>query len=328
MAAVAHAPSAAVVGAGAIGGWLADALHHAGWRVSMLARGSTLERLRVAGLQVESGGISRCSRPHSGSAMDLGQHDFVVLAVKAHALPELAPSLRPLLGPCTTVVSATNGLPWWFFQEFAGPLRDVELHSVDAGHVQGRIFPRGSALGAVVHASAEVLAPARIRVVAADRLLIGEPDGSNSARVAQLLAGLRAGGINAHAATRIRHEVWAKLWGNMNMNPLSALTRSGTGTMLDDDDVRALCIHMMEEMQRCGERLGLGADISAEQRIGITRRLGNFKTSMLADLESGRSLELGPQLGAIVEIAARLDIPAPFCRAVLGLARLIDPREE
>ncbi len=312
------------MGAGAIGGWIADALQHAGWPVSLLARGTTLERLRADGLLIEVDGVARCSRPRTGSAMDLGPHDVVVLALKAHCLPALAPTLAPLVGPSTTVVSATNGIPWWFFHGFAGPLCDTSLQSVDPGQIQSHAFPKGAALGAVVHASVQVLAPAHLRVVAADRLVIGEPDGSDSARVAQLLAGLRAGGINAVASTCIRQEVWAKLWGNMNMNPLSALTRASTGTMLDDREIQTLCIRMMEEMQCCGEQLGLEVGMSPLERIGITRRLGNFKTSMLVDLEAGRPLELEPQLGAVVEIATRLDIAAPFCRAVLGLARLID----
>jgi 2-dehydropantoate 2-reductase len=326
MSGVAEGCSVAIVGAGAIGGWIADALHHAGWRTSLVARGATLDHLRRHGLTVCSGGVERTSPLTAGSPAELGAHDYVILAVKAHLLSALASELRPLLASGTIVMGATNGLPWWFFQGLQGPLCDARIEAIDPQQRQAEVFPRRGALGAVVHASARVTAPGRVQVAASDRLLVGEPGGGEAtARVERLVAALRAGGINALASADIRREIWAKLWGNMNMNPLSALTRSGSATLLDDVELRALCVHMMAEMQRCAERLGLHVDATAEERIAVTRRLGNFKTSMLIDLEAGRSLELAPQLGAVVEIAARLDVPAPFSRAILAMARLISP---
>jgi 2-dehydropantoate 2-reductase len=317
--------SVAIVGAGAIGAWLADAFDRAGWPVSMLARGATLDALRGRGLRVARAGETRVSRPRSGTAQELGAHDFVFLTVKAHILPQLAPTLAPLIGPSTVVVSGTNGIPWWFFQDFGGELNDLRLESVDPNGSQEQTFPRQRTLGSVVHASARVLEPAQVEVVAADRLLLGEPDGEISTRLESMVAALCTGGISAEATRRIRHEVWAKLWGNMNINPLSALTRSRTAAMLGSAEVRELCAYMMREMQQCAERLDLQIDMTPEQRIGIALRLGNFSTSMLADLEAGRPLELGPQLGAIVEIARLLGIPAPFSRSILGLTRLISP---
>jgi 2-dehydropantoate 2-reductase len=315
--------SVAVVGAGAIGAWIADALGAAGWSVSMVARGSTLEALRAEGLRIERGGETRRSRPRAGSPAELGIHDFVFLTVKAQALPDLAPSLSPLIGPSTVVVSGTNGIPWWFFHDFGGAMANQPLDAVDPGQTQDRAFPRQRILGSVVHASVQVLAPAHIRVVAADRLLVGEPSGEITPHLERVAGGLLAGGINAEISRRIRHEVWAKLWGNMNMNPLSALTRSGTARMLADADVRQLCLRMMEEMQVCARRLDLQTSVTPAERIAVTQRLGDFKTSMLADLEAGRPLELAPQLGAVAEIAQRLDVPAPFVRAILGLTRLL-----
>jgi 2-dehydropantoate 2-reductase len=156
-------------------------------------------------------------------------------------------------------------------------------------------------------------------------LLVGEPGGEVTGRVQELATGLREGGINAEISRRIRHDVWAKLWGNMNMNPLSALTRCGTSRIIGDADVRELCVRMMEEMQQCGRRLDLQMSMTAAERIAVTQRLGDFKTSMLADLEAGRALELAPQLGAVAEIAQRLDVPAPFVRSILGLTRLLSP---
>ncbi|HXC22047.1 MAG TPA: 2-dehydropantoate 2-reductase [Steroidobacteraceae bacterium] len=315
----------AIVGAGAIGVWLADAFDRAGWPVAMLARGATLDALRNQGLTVSRAGNTRHSRPRAGTALELGAHDFVFLTVKAQILPQLAPTLVPLIGPSTVVVSGTNGIPWWFFQDFGGELNNRRLESVDPGGFQQQTFPRQRTLGSVVHAAARVLAPARVEVIAVDRLLLGEPGGEITARLESLVGALRDGGINAQASKQIRREVWTKLWGNMNMNPLSALTRSATATMLGSAEVRELCAHMMREMQQCAARLDLRIDMSPEERIGITQRLGNFATSMLADLEAGRPLELAPQLGAVVEIAGLLGVPAPFSRSILGLARLISP---
>jgi 2-dehydropantoate 2-reductase len=315
--------SAAIVGAGAIGAWIADALDRAGWRISMLARGETLSALRTQGLCVERAGETRRCRPRAGSAAELGTHDYVVLAVKAQILPSLAPQLSALIGASTVVISATNGIPWWFFHDFGGSLENQPLQSVDPELTQDRTFPRKRVLGSVVHASAKIVGPAHIQVVAADRLILGEPGGAVTPRVQEVAAGLRGGGINAEVSSRIRLEVWAKLWGNMNMNPISALTRCGTGKMLASPEVRELCSRMMQEMQVCGHRLGLDSNMTPADRIAVTQRLGDFKTSMLADLEAGRPLELAPQLGAVVEIADRLGVPAHFCRSILGLAQLL-----
>lgn len=318
--------SVAIVGAGAIGAWFGDAFDRAGWNVSMVARGATLEALRQSGLRVEQGGLSRASQPRTGSPAELGGHDFVVLTVKAQLLPALAPELMPLLGPQTTVISGTNGIPWWFFQDFAGPLANCTLQCVDPAGSQQRAFPRERTLGSVVHASVRVVTPGHAQVVAADRLILGAPDGTSTTTLESLVQALRAGGINAVVSSNIRRDVWTKLWGNMTMNPLSALTRCGTAKMLANADVRALCIRMMEEMQVCARQLGLAVAITAEERIGVTQRLGDFKTSMLADIEAGRPLEIDPQLGAVVEIASLLNIPTPFLRSVLGLTRLVSAR--
>lgn len=315
--------SVAIVGAGAIGAWIADALDRAGWRVSLLARGETLETLRAAGLCVERGGETRRSDPRAGSAEELGVHDYIFLTVKAQVLPSLAAQLSALIDSSTVVISAANGIPWWFFHDFGGSLANQSLRCVDPDRSQERTFPRQRVLGCVVHASARVIAPAHVQVVAADRLIIGEPDGPVTDRAQEVAAALRGGGINAEVSAQIRRDVWAKLWGNMNMNPLSALTRCGTAKMLADAEVRELCLRMMEEMQRCGEHLNLSSGMTPAARIAVTQRLGDFKTSMLADLEAGRALELGPQLGAVVEIASRLGVAAPFCRSILGLTGLL-----
>jgi 2-dehydropantoate 2-reductase len=318
--------SVAIVGAGAIGAWLADALSRSGWRVSMMARGATLEALRGAGLRITSGGRTSVSRPRAGSAAELGEHDYVLLTVKAQVLPQLAPTLSPLIGPSSVVISATNGIPWWFFHDFGGELANRNLQSVDPLGSQNKAFPRQRVLGAVVHASMHASSPANVQVAAADRLILGAPGGESSARLQSLVAAFREGGIDAHASEHIRRDVWTKLWGNMTINPLSALTRCGTARMLDDADIRDLCLRMMEEMQLCARRLGLNVAMSPAQRIAVAQRLGDFKTSMLTDLEAGRPLELDPQLGAVVEIAGLLEISTPCLRWVLKLTRLVSPR--
>jgi 2-dehydropantoate 2-reductase len=315
--------SVVVVGAGAIGAWLADALATAGWSTSLVARGRTLEVLRRDGLRLDSVHGTRLTRPRAGSPEELGIHDYLLLAVKAQALSELAPGLAPLIGPDTCVVSATNGIPWWFFQGFDGPLKDRRLRCVDPDGSQEATFPLKRTLGSVVHASVRVLAPGHAEVVGADRWLVGEPSGINGERTQRLVAAARAGGIPGHATDGIRRDVWIKLWGNMNMNPVSALTRSGTGRMLADPDVRELCMAMMQEMRFCADRLGLNVGISVAERMAVTQRLGDFKTSMLADLEAGRPLEWEPQLGAVAEIAELLAVPAPVIRGVLGLTRCL-----
>jgi 2-dehydropantoate 2-reductase len=315
--------SVAIVGAGAIGSWLCDAFDRAGWRVSMVARAATLEALRKSGLRVARNSEIRSSHPRAGSADEIGLHDFVALTVKAQLLSELAPRLSALIGPATVVISATNGIPWWFFQDFGGPLENATLESVDRGGAQQRIFPKDRTLGAVVHASVRTVSPGYAQVVAADRLILGAPNGSSSPQLQAVVRALREGGINALESDNIRGEVWNKLWGNMTINPLSALTRSRTGKLLANTEVRELCIRMMGEMQLCGQQLNLKLAMSAAERLGVALRLGDFKTSMLADIEAGRPLELEPQLGAVVEIAHRLNVPTPFLRIVLALTRLI-----
>jgi len=319
----------AIVGAGAIGGWLADALSRSGWQVAMVARGGNLEAIRRDGLTVEhpdgqGGWRPRCSRPAAGSADELGVQHYVLLCVKAQSLSALAPQLRPLLDAGTVIVTCTNGIPWWFLQGFAGPLGDQTLQAVDPDGVQTRAFSGSHTLGAVIHASAHALAPGRIRIAAADRFLVGEIEGAPGVQSANLAAALRLGGIDAVVSPRIREEIWAKLWGNMSMNPLSALTRSGTRALLDDAQIRSLVLDMMEEMHCCGERLGLNLAMTAHERIAVTQRLGDFRTSMLGDAMAGRRLEIEPQLGAVVEIADRLGIPTPVCRCVLALTRRLD----
>ncbi|MFI4913600.1 MAG: 2-dehydropantoate 2-reductase [Steroidobacterales bacterium] len=316
-----HALKIAVLGAGSIGGWLAASLARSGAAVSLAARGSTLAALRTGGLRVRHGTQESTFRLPAAPASELGPQDVLVLAVKAHDLPAALGDLRALIGSRTTVVAAMNGLPWWFFHNFLGPLENVALESVDPGGRLAALIAPTQVIGAVVHASASRLEPGRIQVKAVDRIILGAPSGHASASLTWLVESLSRAGVRTRESRHIRLDVWAKLWGNMNMGPLSALTRATTGRLLDDPQVHALCLKMMTEMAACGARLGLDCELDPLERIAITRKLGDFRTSMLQDLESGAALEYGPLLGAVVEVAQRLALPAPYCEAVLGLIR-------
>lgn len=310
-----------VFGAGAIGGWMASALADAGVQVSLAARGATLDAVREHGLRVTRDGVLRSLPLRAASARELGPQDVVVIATKAQDVARAAADIGMLLGPDTTVVSALNGLPWWFTQQFPGPLDNVVLESVDPGGAVAALIEARRTVGCVVHASVSRAAPGHILVGKVDKLIFGEPSGAASERVRWLVETFARGGVPTVSSPNIRMDTWAKLWGNMNMNPLSALTRATTGRLLDDPDVRTLCLRMMEEMAAAGERIGLPFAMPATERMAVTRKLGDFRTSMLQDVQNGVPLEYQPQLGAVVEVARHCGVPAPFCESVLGLIR-------
>jgi len=241
--------------------------------------------------------------------------------VKAQALPSLAPSLRPLLGAETVVLPAMNGVPWWF-GESTEELRGRPLESVDPdGHIAAAI-PLRNVVGCVIHASATTTAPG----VAAHRmghgLILGEPAGPVSARVSGLGDVLTRAGFEVTCSTRIRYDAWYKLWGNMTMNPLSALTGATTDRILDDELLRAFCITAMREAAAVGARIGCDVRQSAEDRFAVTRKLGAFRTSMLQDVDAGRTLELDALVGAVREIGRRVGVATPAIDTLLGLTRL------
>ncbi|WP_347919203.1 2-dehydropantoate 2-reductase [Paracoccus marcusii] len=313
----------AVIGAGAIGGWLTAGFVQGGASATVLARGATLQALRSEGLRLEDGNsLRRINVNATDDPVDLRDADVLLLAVKAQDLPALAPVIGATLRPRTTVLTAINGLPWWYFEAFGGPAQGLHLEAVDPGGVLARLMPAERVVGAVVHAASRAEAPGRIRLVAANSVLLGDAaEGRHAEGIARHLA---AGGIPAQASEVIHHAVWSKLWGNSNMNPLSALCRADVSAMLDDSGVRSMAIAMMREMSALGTRIGLSGFDDVEGRIATTRKLGAFRTSMLQDVDAGRRLELAPILGALVELAGRLDVPAPTMTGVHGLARLLD----
>lgn len=312
-----------VIGAGAIGGWITAGLIEAGAQATVLARGATLEALRQDGLGLDDGrSVKRYPVAATNDPADLRHADVLLLGLKAHDLPALAPVIARALGPDTIVVPAINGLPWWFLENFGGPAQGLHLRAVDPDGALARMMPADRVVGAVVHAASRVTQPGAIHLVAANRIWLG--DAGTSGHAASIADFMAKGALPALATTQIHHEVWSKLWGNSNMNPLSALTRANLSQMLDDAGVRGLAIAMMQEMAQLGERIGLTGFDDIDARISTTRKIGAFRTSMLQDIEAGRAIELDPILGALVELARLLGQPAPFMEGVYGMTRLLD----
>jgi 2-dehydropantoate 2-reductase len=313
-----------IVGAGAIGGWLGAGLARAGCDVSFLARGETLKALQTQGLKLQSG--EQHEQVHvvraSNSASDLGVQDLVIIAVKAPALREVAQQIAPLLGKDTVVLTAMNGVPWWFLQGFGGELAGHSLRSVDASGDIAAAIPAVHVIGGVVHASCSVASPGVIRHAFGNKIIVGEPSGELSSRIKALSALLEKAGFEAPIADQIQRDIWFKLWGNMTMNPVSAITGATTAQVLDDELVRGFCSNVMLEAQDIGARLGIRIDQQPEDRHAVTRKLGSFKTSMLQDVEAGKAVELDALVGAVKELGQLTQVATPYTDALFGLARL------
>ena len=312
----------AVVGLGAVGGLIAVRLAQAGHTVSAVARGATLARVRERGLLLDAGG-STVAMPIavSDDAHLLGPQDLVVIALKAPALPQVLDGIEALVGDDTILLPAMNGVPWWFMPAAEPQARP--LASVDPG---GRLLarlPLARVLGCVVHLTCSSPEPGRIKHGVGDRLIVGEPAGGESARVAAVCAALAAAGFQAEASADIRRDVWYKLWGNMTMNPVSALTGALTDAIANDDLVREFILRCMAEAAAIGARVGCPIEQSGEARIAIARELGGFRTSMLQDADAGRTLELDALVSSVHEIGGRVGVPAPNIGALLGLSRLM-----
>jgi 2-dehydropantoate 2-reductase len=315
--------SVTVVGAGAIGGWLGARLAAQGVRVSLLARGATLGALQEHGLRLRSGDAEqRYQLPATSDAATLGVQDLVVVAVKAPALPDIARSIGPLLGPDTVVLTAMNGVPWWFFQGFGGKLAGTRLQAVDPkGELAAAIAP-ARVLGCVVHASCSSDAPGAVRHHFGQGLIVGEPGGGASARVNALAALLSTAGFDTTVSSQIQRDVWYKLWGNMTVNPISALTGATTDLILDDPLVRGFVSGVMLEAREIGARIGIPISQQPEDRHAVTRKLGAFKTSMLQDLEARKPVELDALVTVVQELGQLTGVATPLTDVLLGLARL------
>jgi len=306
----------AVVGAGAIGGWIAGRLALSGLDVSVVARGDTLAAIDAEGLRLTDNGETRCvAVATSDDPSVLGEHDIVVLAVKAPALVEIASTLEPLIGAETLIVPMLNGVPWWFTGE---PLR-----SVDPGGYIADALPFHRVIGCVVHASCRREAPNHVHVVHAEKLILGEPAGGTSARVERLCELFHTEGINCEQSDNVRRAIWYKLWGNATINPLSALTRSTADQLLQDDSVRQFMAEAMNELAAVGAAISCPISETADDRMAVTARLGAFKSSMLQDVEAGRPIELEALLGAPREIARQADVATPQIDRIYAMTRLM-----
>lgn len=316
-------------GAGAVGGWLGVGLGAAGCELSAVARGATLSALKEHGLRVQevdaaAGTIElrHCPVHASDEPAELGVQDLVVVAVKAPALPEIAPRLAPLLGPDTVVLTAMNGVPWWFMHGFGRAFADHPLKAVDPFGDIAAAIPTERVIGCVVHASCSQPSPGLVRHHFGRRLIIGEPAGGSSERLGQLAGLLGRAGFEAEVSSQIQKDIWFKLWGNMTVNPVSAITGATTDLILDDDLVRNFLSAVMLEAREIGARIGIPIAQQPEDRHDLTRKLGAFKTSMLQDAEAGRAVELDALVGAVRELGQLTGVATPFTDALLGLARL------
>jgi len=312
-----------IYGAGAIGGWIGSGLARAGCSVSLVARGATLDALQLHGLRLKQGGqVVSQAVASSDSPADLGVQDLVVLAVKAPSLPEVVRQIAPLLGPQTLVLTAMNGVPWWFLQGFGGALAGTRLTSVDPGGTLAGALPAQHLMGCVVHASCSVDEPGLVRHHFGNQLIVGEPSGEKTGRVLQLAALLEKSGFETSVSDQIQKDIWFKLWGNMTVNPISALTGATTDLIMNDDLVRGFMSSVMLEAREIGARLGIPIEQQPEDRHQVTRKLGAFKTSMLQDVEAGRAIELDALVTVVKELGQLTNVKTPYTDALLGLARL------
>ena len=312
-----------IVGAGAIGSVIGGRLAHAGHaKVSALARGETLASLRKHGWRLKLGDkiVSAPVMAHP-SAGELGPQDVVFIAVKGLALASVASSLSPLLTENTIVVPAMNGIPWWFCERI-DELQGERLRSVDPDGSIASAIPTDHVLGCVVHGSAQQIEPGLVEETMWQQVIIGEPFGGSSARAERLLTLLTDAGCAAVSSTDVRSELWYKLWGNMTMNPVSALTGATIDQILEDPLVREFCSAAMREAAEVGARVGCPIEQTPEDRHAVTVKLGAFKTSMLQDVEAGRQLELDAIVTAVHEIARRLGMATPNIDALLGMTGL------
>ena len=314
--------SICIYGAGAIGGWIGARLAAQGAAVSLVARGATLTALQQ-GLRLREGASERTYSVRAvAEPAELGVQDLVVLAVKAPALAEVARHIGPLLGPDTVVLTAMNGVPWWFFQGFGGALAGTRLMTVDPTGAIAAALPAAQVIGAVVHASCALDAPGVVRHHFGRGLILGEPSGAASPRLQALAALLSAAGFEASVSAQIQRDIWYKLWGNMTVNPISALTGATTDLILDDPLLRDFISGVMLEAREIGVRLGIPISQQPEDRHAVTRKLGAFKTSMLQDVEAGKPVELDALVGVVRELGQLTGVATPLTDALLGLARV------
>jgi 2-dehydropantoate 2-reductase len=314
----------AIVGAGAIGAYMGAKLHQAGEDVHLLARGPHLQAMKKNGLRVTSAKGEFIVNPAaSDDPYQIGPVDVVFLTVKAHSLPSIAPLLAPLLHQETTVVSAQNGIPWWYFHRNGGPWEGTRLEKLDPLGVVSQAIEARRIVGCVVYPSTVVVNPGVIRHIEGDRFTLGEPDGSRTQRCKNIAGALINAGLRAPISTRIREELWVKLIGSVALNPLSALTRGTLQQITSDPEVNSIARKVMEEVESVVKGLGIKPMVSIERRLIGAQNVGHHKTSMLQDIEAGRPLELESLVGVVVEIGGKLNLPMPYTNCIYACTKLL-----
>jgi len=312
-----------IYGAGAVGGLVAGRLAQGGHDVSVVARGAHLTAILSHGLRIASEGKETAIRLKANNDPEkLGPQDCVFVAVKGQSLPEVAAGIGPLLGPDTTIVTAMNGVPWWFFDRLAFGGGKLHLETLDPGGKLARAMPTERIVGCVVHLAASAPEPGLIRHNMGRRLILGEPGGRNTGRTHAIVEALKAAGFEAEESGFIEKDFWVKLLGNVSFNPVSALTLATADRLIADEQVKAYMVAIMRECLAIGRAVGVDADIDPEARMDMARKLGVFKTSMLQDMEAGKRLEIDGLLAGTLEIAKKAGVPAPFTESLAGLARL------
>jgi len=311
-----------VFGAGAIGGYMATALVEGGADVSIVARGPHLAAIKDKGLRIQIGGQEKSySVQASDNASDLGEQDYVIIALKAHSVPPIVEKLSPLIGSKTAIVTAMNGVPWWYFHDLAGDYQNKQLETVDPGGKQWSLLGPERAIGCVVYPACEIEEPGLIRHIDGNRFTLGEPSGEKTDRATAISKAMIAGGLKAPVRPKIRDEIWVKLWGNLCFNPVSALTGMTLEEMATEPTIRALCRSMMLEAQEIGEKLGVRFAIDVDKRIDGAKAVGAHKTSMLQDLELGRPMEIDALVAAVQEMGQLVGTPTPNIDTVLALVQ-------
>jgi 2-dehydropantoate 2-reductase len=313
-----------VVGAGSIGGTIGAKLSAAGEQVCLIARGEHLQAIRRDGLQLVDAVGPRSGTfrlPASSEPSDFGPQDLIVIAVKAHAVAQMLPRLAPLLDPATVVLPALNGLPWWYFHRAGGPYEGTRLRSLDPDATMSEALDAARVVGCVVHLAAEAVQPGRVEHTAGRRLIIGEPDGSNSERLRRIASALQAAGFECEVTGQIRRAIWTKLIGNMSFNPVATLTGYRMDQICNDPDLLDVIRAGLREGLEVAGRLGVSIGITVEQRIDIARQLGSARISMLQDLEQRRPLELAAIVGAVIELAELTGVPVPATRTLHALVQ-------
>ena len=311
-----------IVGAGAIGGFIGTRLAMTGHDVSALARGATLDALRTHGWRLRQNGQQHGARARASDRIDeLGPQDLVVIAVKGQSLPDVAPRIKPMLQPHTLVLPAMNGVPWWLGRGVPA-LEGAPLASVDPGSIVSKAIPFEQVIGCAVYVGASTPEPGLVEHSTGDKLIIGEPAGGESERVNELGRTLERAGLKIARSADVRRDIWYKLWGNLTMNPVSAITGAPTDQVLADPLVLEFCSAAMREASVVGAKIRCAIDQQPEDRHAMTLKLGRIKPSMLQDVQAGRTLELDAIVSAVREIAQRVGVATPNVDALLGLTRL------